>query len=251
MKRILTTLSQKWPEYLLEMLVITFGIVGAFMLNGWNEDRKDVKRENQILGQLMEDYEANLVQLENKMAMRNSIIKAGLSILNDFDRPEEVNRDSLISNLSILIFDPTFDPIQNDLISSGNIRLIRSDKLRRLLSNWSSDIIALQEVEVLWSKAANEELNPLLSRSGLARDVNNIFGSNNHEDWHLEGASSERVPYGNSKNAPKTSEIVSNIELEGMASFAINLNRAANEQSVALRKRIQEILNLLEQEIQR
>ena len=55
MKRLLTTLRDKWPEYLLEIIVLVIGIYGAFELDRWNENRRASRAEKE---QLINVYEA-------------------------------------------------------------------------------------------------------------------------------------------------------------------------------------------------
>ena len=41
MKSIIKALRKNWAKYLIEALVITFSIIGAFILDNWNEERKN------------------------------------------------------------------------------------------------------------------------------------------------------------------------------------------------------------------
>ena len=82
MKRILLTLKQKWPEYLLEMIVITAGILGAFALNNWNDQRKSAERRLYVLSRLIEDLRADVKEMDIVSMDTYSRIHIGLDILN-------------------------------------------------------------------------------------------------------------------------------------------------------------------------
>lgn len=64
MKRLLQTFKEKWPEYLLEVFVITMGILGAYMLNNWNENRKSNQATKEALVNVLEDLKQDSIQFQ-------------------------------------------------------------------------------------------------------------------------------------------------------------------------------------------
>jgi hypothetical protein len=246
--------ENKFSKYLLyaigEIVLVVIGILIALQINNFNEQRKDREKEQVVLKQLKEDYETDLIQLRQKMEMRDEIVLSALNVLKAIDYPGKIVRDSLIMNLAKVDNDPTFDPIQNDLISSGNLRLIKNEKLKRLLSNWSSDIVALQELEVTWSNKAVQQYQPLLSKLGVGRDVSNYWLNPSNQSSLLDHNSNViETVIGSSKNSSSINEITNSREIEGIVSNAISYNKLANAQSEALVKRINEIIELIESEI--
>jgi hypothetical protein len=243
--------TEKYLKYAIgEIILVVIGILIALSINNWNEGRKDKLKEQTILVQLKEEYNANLQQLDTKMQLRKKIVLSGLILLRYMNAPELVQRDSVMFHLSNVIFDPTFDPIQNDLISSGNIRLIRKEKLRRLLSNWSSDVVAVQEQEQVNQMHVHEIMLPLFNNIGISRDVLNVLWGNLDDSFWLLDDNTDNfdLVLRPSFNKIRAKDILTNKKLEGVVANAISYNNVCNLESQSLRNRIIEILELIKNE---
>ncbi|MEB2785595.1 hypothetical protein [Algoriphagus persicinus] len=67
MKRILTTLKEKWPEYFLEILVLIIGIYGAFELANYGENRSRKRAELEILKGCKTELVTDLAEINFNM----------------------------------------------------------------------------------------------------------------------------------------------------------------------------------------
>ena len=243
--------TSKYLKYAIgEIILVVIGILIALSINNWNNHQKDLAKEQKVLLQLQGEYQKNLAQLKQKITMRNEIIQSSQNILKYIDNPQNVTKESIIYHLNYIVRDPTFDPIVNDLIASGNLYLIKNDSLKQKLSNWTSDVFQVQENELEWQKLRTEFVTPFCIKNGFARDQADMVWKDGFTPIHaLDQTITITSKVGRSSKTPSASALLSNVELEGIAAMGITWNNIANIQSLALEKHIIEILRLIENEI--
>lgn len=136
MKKILETIKRKWAKYLLEILVILIGILGAFALNNWNESTKDRKEELKYIANLKTDLLEDLTQLEIMIEDRENKYSSSKKLLEYSDQNLIKNLNDFFYHLSAVTVWTEFTPNKStieELVNSGNLSLIKNDSIKNLL----------------------------------------------------------------------------------------------------------------------
>ena len=140
MKKILETLKRKWAEYLLEIIVIIIGILGAYTLNNWNEEKKDRELERNYLSDINAEFKENKIQFERGMASHKKGFNNCLLLISVF--PITPHKwDSIYAKYPdfSLVQGFSFNPSQSTIeamINSSSFDLIQNPRLKRLLISW-------------------------------------------------------------------------------------------------------------------
>ncbi len=165
MKRILTTLSQKWPEYLLEILVLIIGIYGAFALENWNEERRNNKFESDILALIERNLVKDSLALIEIYKQNDKAITAMNVLLAA--NPQELTEDSITIYLGDIINFDRFRPAMSafEVLKSNGLNNISNPELRVLVSTYYDDNVqhllqSLQDVE----NSFNVDFVPMLKK---------------------------------------------------------------------------------------
>lgn len=247
--------ENKFSKYLLyaigEIVLVVIGILIALQINNWNENKKDLAKEQLILKQLFSEYQSNLKQLDEKILMRNEAIAACNYLLDQIDNLTVADEDRFYQSFWTIFRDPTFDPIKNDIVGSENLRLIQNDTLVRLLSNWSSEVFQVQELELEFQKVRSEILFPCYLRLGVSRNVNNNLWKDGYTPTEaLDKESTNKFTIKPTKKGVDLTKVLEDVEFEGIVSQVITHHQITNIQSQTLRKRILNMLNAIKQEIE-
>ena len=233
-----------------EIVLVVIGILIALQINNWNEQRKENIKEQAMLKRLEKEFISNKEQLLDKIQLRHTLIENCRRLLEYVDEPQNAKRDSILVYLST-IQPPTFDPIQNDLVSSGNIEILKDEELKQLLVNWSTDVIQLQEVEQVFFRFCEQRIYPYLNEVGIQRDVAYTHWKDAPKNL-LESKQVKNLIPGKSKLITRTTnELLRDSKLEGMVAWALTLNMFNNQESQTLMKRINRILEVLDGQIKK
>ena len=121
-------------KYTLEFFVIFLGISLSFMINSWNEDKKDEILEIKYLKSIKEEYISNLKGFDESYSYH----KPRWDNMEKFYKFSNKNSfKEMDSIVSILTINWSFNPnlgATNSLITSGYIELIKNDDIKKLVS---------------------------------------------------------------------------------------------------------------------
>lgn len=239
-----------------EIVLVVIGILIALQINTWNQENQNKNQEQLLLKQLLVEYQSNFKQINNKIFLRDGGINSALQLLGYRNlNGGEIPYDSVSRNLSRLILRPTFDPelgVSTELINSGKLYIITNGKLRNKISAFPSSLSELREEEMAIFKLVEERFTPFLIENFQVGPVMAEFLDDREIRKRvsiIESKAGKSIKDLFTRSDPQ--KLLNHPDFEDYISILISNTTYTNDQSYGIKKKIEEIIVLIEKEIQK
>jgi hypothetical protein len=125
--------EMRWTQLVLELALLILGILIALAVDGWMDDRRDARVERAYLERLERDLQQNLVILDEFVAFESRQTADGMLVYRGLRGVPGIEREAIAEGLNHLTNRRTLRLMRatyQDLLSTGNIGLIRDQSLR-------------------------------------------------------------------------------------------------------------------------
>jgi len=134
-----------------EILLVVIGILFALQINNWNEESKLIKQEQVIFKSLSSEVSSNKAIIYDCLEALNRR-KSTADTLQTYVGPKYAGLEKKRLNYLIGVTGSTTrcrieSDVMDELRSSGNLNVIRSNELRKSISRWSTSIEELKKEE--------------------------------------------------------------------------------------------------------
>jgi hypothetical protein len=156
-------------------LVIILSILAAFAIDAWWDDRQENERERALLSGILQDLRDSENDLELKTMLSESLLQRQDDVLSRLvEQPEGATIFVSVYQIGSLVSVPTYDAnttILDAAVSSGELELIRSRRIKNALSAWQRAYRDNREDEEAIRDLTHVQLLPVLSEAARIGDV--------------------------------------------------------------------------------
>jgi hypothetical protein len=146
--------DNKFGKYLIyaigEIVLVVIGILIALQINNWNQQRIEQNKEQTYLVNIKRDLLLQLTLIDSQLESEQKYLDNAQPVLDYFYKHKNVILDSELSqNLSLVTERRTFirtDPTYTDLISSGNIDIIKDMEFKGKLIEYYENLERIEKV---------------------------------------------------------------------------------------------------------
>ncbi|GAB3717237.1 hypothetical protein GCM10027592_59200 [Spirosoma flavus] len=170
-------LREKWPEYVIEILVIIFSITISFAFDEWKDGRQKRETEQTYLKGLYTDIQTDMNQLNEVMDETRQVIQRAKNLTEfNIQRPDATYKQ-LTDDVRFVFKRPRFiaeDATFADLKSTGNMQVISSLPLKKALFDYYKQYETIIRVETAELETTNAIVGPyILNRISLGKPADN------------------------------------------------------------------------------